>query len=269
MSSKKKSLSLSSKEAEKSVGESIQISHLLSTGLIAYPELFDLLPTIINALDNGQVIHTNSISSIEIRNFLEKLFKALPLEKSNAGGWLRKKDALSVSGFIMVQLLDFGSIVQPGDLSQSRSISVRAASYLIDTITSFPSLKCELGPLIHNIIDGSAVDLNGIENEEVSNKLERLFQILDLELIENNDENDGYRIPKKNYTVIKEALENIVQIFDKYEKYSKKMNIIGFTEVEKNNKPVEVQSESGSSSESEDSDASIEEDKYNDIKDKR
>ena len=197
------------------------LSSILTFGLISYPDLLDELPTIISGLDKNQSIEIHMISNHELRNFLSILFDLLPLEYRPNNGWSKLKTVTSLSGYIMSHLLESKSIVQPGDLSPSQTLSVRLTTFLLDMVRDIPTLRLELSALLENILLNRSVNIGELENEEVKEKLEKLFLLLGLE--SSPDDDDDYHIPKQKSQIISETLEHIIKLFNVFEKYDKKI----------------------------------------------
>ena len=193
------------KRSEEGIGA---VETLLTLGLLQNSKMLNEFPTLVAALDNGESVNISSISSTSYKELLSSLFAHLPLVKHSDGVWSRS-DGLSVGDYILKLLLDQKSIVQPAELSEGQTSSFQAIPKVLDLLNGFSPLKDELPALFTNLLEGGKIDLDGIQDEDVRNGLQRIFVSLNLE-----NSNSGYEVPSGSAAkIVTEAIKGILRVF--------------------------------------------------------
>ena len=78
-------------------------------------------------------------------------------------------------------MLSLKAIEQPTNLTSSKTQSSRTGSLLlINLIEQFPPLKADIKPLLMNILDGNAVNLSDLDNEDVAEIIAKFLKALGL-----------------------------------------------------------------------------------------
>jgi hypothetical protein len=161
----------------------------LSQGLVQYPELFSELASMLASLDSGEMVNIRAISNEGKRAFLQGLFeKNLPvLLAPQGGGWYKQEGIASVSGFVLMSLLSAKQIVQPTALSPAQALASRTAPlYLLQLLERCPGpqqrreLVADLRGLFSGLERGDAVQLDGLDDEDVAEGLQKLLGALGL-----------------------------------------------------------------------------------------
>lgn len=178
------------------------LSEMLTFGLIKFPALQTELPSLFNALDANRGVNTDSIVDNELKLYLNTLMSFIPfVQFIREEGWckmtsdLQSKD-YQVKQLIVSTLLKEGSILPQSDLSNAQVQSTRFSSVkFLFLVEKFPGLVDELDAMLTNIIDGSAVNLNDIDNEDLVELLEKFLLSLGLMNRVEDDELSGYSLP--------------------------------------------------------------------------
>ncbi len=201
--------SKSNSKDETTSGLSSELNHALLT----IDQFLADFPAILNALDSGEYVNTNNITNETFRNSLNRIMTLIPTVDIHPQlGWYKKERSLSVSGSILKTLLDDKTIKQPTSIDGSERIaSQQAPSLVLKLISEFPDLKNDFPSLLLSILDGNAVQLDDIENEDVRFGLEKLFLCLEL-----TSTRDGFALPEgKKQAVVMASLKHILRSFDK------------------------------------------------------
>lgn len=221
------------------------LGDVITFGLLSFPVLHSELPTMINALDENRGIMTINIDDKELRSYLDNLMTYLPVKHIEREGWCKDNDQLtsnsderghnsaSIRSYILNELLKSGAIVQPSDMTSNQSHSSRfTASKLLNIASKYPSLIPDIQPILSSIYDGGAVNIDELDNEEVSEMLGDFLSSLGLKNSNNDDsdsnssssedseEEEGYQIPSTAITQdIRSRLKYFVDSLDSYNKY--------------------------------------------------
>ena len=199
-----------SKRHRETKDEHSTLGAVLTWGLLQHPVLLIELPQILAAMDQGEVVTVNGISDPSKRAFLSHLFEAhLPVlqEARGAQGWYKEPQITSLSGYILMDLLTTGSIIQPSRLSVSQQHASRSLPlHLLNLNERYPEIRPDLLGLFESIHDGQGVVLDGLENEEIAEGLARVFGSLGLAR-----GIDGWGLPG-NRDDVREAVGCVVQM---------------------------------------------------------
>ena len=187
-----------------------KLASKLSWGFLNFPNLLEELPMMITSLDAFEYLNIGSISDPTYKSFLLDLMADLPVECDPQRGW-SKKEECSINQYVLKSLLVSKSIIQPNELSISESQSYRSGvPKLLSICNRFPDLRFEMQNLIESLLEGVALQLGGIENEDVKEDLTRLFGSLGLEL----DDDDAFVIPSNSRKAfVIESLNHLKNIF--------------------------------------------------------
>jgi hypothetical protein len=195
-----------------SVSSSLDLSSFLNWGFLNHPKQLFELPLLISTLDSGQYVELKRISNDSLRSYLSDLMQFLPVEYLDGKGWLKNSSTKSISGFMLKEMINLKSIKQPNDLDYSERLSsTKPPIVLHDILLNFPSIKNEFSTLIENLLDGNAVQLNDIEDEEIRKSLENFFISIELEY----SKLTGYAVPdeKKKKEIVLKTLKLFLNIF--------------------------------------------------------
>ena len=226
------------------------LANVLTWGLLQFPELFNDIPMIMASLDAGQIISPTSLGNKALGRYLEQLLRHLPLKHLERQGWCKEKDSpiISISGYILNELLLAKSIVQPSDLTPSQLLASRSApAVLRDAVIKYPDLKNDIPALLSNLSEGGSIQLGGMENEEVSEILGGLLTSLGVKVCESDDENDedGSHTVKNTDIVERSALVYMVDAFKCAEVFD---SLGAYNENQSSNQNKETPNSSSSSS---------------------
>eukprot|EP01032_Pedospumella_encystans_P034707 gene34707-39239_t len=171
------------------------------------------IPAIAKSLDDGEYVDVYSISHPFTRGVLGQLMKHLPVLYDAQNGYYKDSINTNVSEFIVRHLTKLQIIKEPRDLSMSEALaSKNVVQKLLELLTTFPDLKDELGGLFATIIDGNAVQLESLDNEDIRDGLEDLFRAIGME-----NSAEGYALPEgRRSELVKEALEHLSGAFEAY-----------------------------------------------------
>ena len=140
----------------------------LCNAVLSFPQLIDDFPSMLAALDQGEVVNIDGISNPGMRNALTEIMSELPLEYAKGEGYFKSSSIISVGGFLLMDLVSKGIIKQPTGLNETEQLSSRLAPlHLLGLLKKYPALKDDLISILDNIMDGGAVDLNGLEDEDI------------------------------------------------------------------------------------------------------
>lgn len=185
---------------------------MLSWGLLMYPQLIRELPMMITALDNFEYLKTDRISNTELKLFLDALMKELDVEYDTLRGWSRREGSTKINETVVSSLVKCEVIFQPKDLTISETLSLRSGmTRLLSLFDQFPDLRFEIKPLLDNLLEGGAIQVGGIDNEDIRDGLAQLLESIGLKL----DEDDTYIIPRgqqREATI--ESLTHLRNIYD-------------------------------------------------------
>lgn len=198
-------------------------SALLSSGILTFPSLFEDFPAMISTIDSGQAVNINKISDKKKASILNRIFSCLPLVNDPNHGWYynNSKTGEKVSSIILKKLLEEKVIKQPKVLNQSELLaSQKAPLALLELFSKFPELLNEIPTLLSSLLDGKAIDVEDIENEDVRDGLESLFKSLDLAF------DSGYVLPSDSRRAIAiEALESLKGLIVSHEQFLSDMEV--------------------------------------------
>lgn len=207
---------------ERKSSEERSFSALLSSGILHFPSLFEDFPAMISTIDSGQAVNIYKISDKKKAFILNKLFSCLPLINDSNYGWhSNSKTGEKISSIILKKLLEEKVIKQPKELNQSELLaSQKAPSTLLVLVSNFPELLNEIPTLLSSLLDGKAIDVEDIENEDVRDGLESLFKSLDLAF------DSGYVLPSDSRrTVTFGALESLKDLIVSHQQFSSDMEL--------------------------------------------
>lgn len=119
---------------------SASISHLLAGCLAQHSQSFNDLPAMMSSLDRNDAVNIDAISDLAYRSTLSSIFAILPLELHAGRGWLKKISTPSVSGFILMAMLEAGAIRQPNALTSAQATSQRAMTKILSGSCNFLTL---------------------------------------------------------------------------------------------------------------------------------
>ena len=209
-------------ERKLSADNSTYFSSLLSSGILSFPSLFEDFPAMISTMDSGQSVNISKISDKKKASILNKLFSYLPLINDPNYGWCyNNPNGEKISSIILKKLLEEKAIKQPKELNQGEVLaSQKAPLALLELFTNFPELLSEMPILLSNLLDGKAVDVEDIENEDVRDGLEKLFKSLDLAI------DSGYVLPyDSRRSAAFEALGSLKDMIVSHERFSSDMEV--------------------------------------------
>jgi hypothetical protein len=201
------------------------LSLVLSGILLDCPDLVAEIPSIFNSLNEEEFVQIKMITDKNMRESLSLLMKYIPgMEEHPHHGWYWKKTSSisSINYSVLGILLSGESITEPKHLTISQQRSSRSAPLLLlDLVKSFPELKTELSSIFHQLLQGTAIQLQDLPDEQLVEGLERLFKSLNIPETE-----DGYAIAyssssKGEYQLLKECVKFYLDILDNYKKYLK------------------------------------------------
>ena len=161
----------------------------LSRGLLEYPDLIVELPSMLSSLDNGEAVNVEAISHEGKRAYLRELMERhLPVllqPQALGGGWCKQQGLASLSDFVVMTLRSTKQIVQPAALTNAQAQASRTTPlYLLSLLEKCPSvpkrqqLVRELCSVFEHLLNGNTVQLDGLEDEDVAEGLERLLRSL-------------------------------------------------------------------------------------------
>ncbi len=169
----------------------MELSSHLTRALLLFPQLLDDIPAMIASLDTGESVNTDAIKDAHMREELVKILRCLPLQYESRSGWYKRPEIVSVGGVLLMELLDAGSIKQPGVLNEAEALASRSAPQrLLTLLASFPELRLELPMLFDSLLDGQALQVDGMDNIDVAAGLRLLLRSLGL-----LESVDGWSIP--------------------------------------------------------------------------
>ena len=174
------SVSKGSSAVDRALGEH------LSRGLLEYPDLIVELPSMFSSLDNGEAVNVEAISHegkrAYVRELMEKHLPVLLQPQALGGGWCKQQGLASLSDFVVMTLRSTKQIVQPAALTNAQAQASRTAPlYLLSLLEKCPSvpkrqqLVRELCSVFEHLLSGNTVQLDGLEDEDVAEGLERLL----------------------------------------------------------------------------------------------
>ncbi len=185
----------------------------LTYGFLRFPRGFEELTEMITALDAGESVNLLNISDPDYRDWLIQVVSYLPVEYSETrGGFNKSPDCLSLSGIVLWKLLELNVIKQPSTLSDPETVSFRSMQLAMDMTVASPTLIFELPIILTNLIDGNAMKLDGISDDDLREQLERLLIMVDMK----PDPIDGsFCLPskKKDSKFSYDALINLRNVF--------------------------------------------------------
>lgn len=189
--------------------ESSIIGSLLAIGLISHPQLNDEVSVLISSLDAGKqiVIHRETTDPAQL--FLIKLLNCLPVECRDNRIWSKQLACPSVAKFILSDLLGSMYIKQPRELSEPERSSSRAVYDIIPLLQKFPTLSADLIELLRNLSIGEAVDIGGLESDEIKDSLSAFFRSLGID----SEDDSVYIVPKVSEPA--EALRIVISAIEK------------------------------------------------------
>ncbi len=155
------------------------LSSHLTVALLHFPQLLDDFPSIIASLDSGESVNVEAIQDIGLRDALTNVLRCLPVKYEQHSGWYKLPEVVSVGGILLMELLNAGSIKQPSALSEAETLASRTAPLrLLTMLGRFPELRADLPGLLDSLLDGQALQLDGLENQEVADQLTQLLRAL-------------------------------------------------------------------------------------------
>jgi len=199
-------------------GQCCSLARELAFLLVDMPDLVRDLPSIAKSLDVGEYVALDQIRDQRRRTALVGLMSFLPV-RQDSQGWCKATEHTEVSASLMGALCEAGAAKLPRELSESESLSTRYASTnLLGILESFPDLRFELRGLLGALSEGSAVDLEELENEDIREVLEKLFRVMGLTYSP-----EGYSLPQgwKRESVCG-VLEHTGAVFEQLEQRAEK-----------------------------------------------
>jgi hypothetical protein len=227
-STKEKKVSSRKSSKEKKVARSKDITDdglalVLNGILLDCPELIEEIPSIFHSLNEEEFVQIKMITNKTMRESLCLLMTYIPgMEEHPQHGWYWKKTSnCSVNYSVLDELLSGHSIIEPKCLSISQQRSSRSAPLLLDLVKSFPELKTELSSIFHQLLQGTAVQLQDLPDEQLVEGLERFFKSLNIP-----ETLDGYGISQNSSSkgereLLEESVKFYLDILDNYKKYLK------------------------------------------------
>lgn len=211
-SKKKSHKSSKSKELDCHLGDA------LTKALLTSPKLLDEFPQIVNALDKGEYINIDGISNIPARECLIEVFNNISIVRndSQGHGWYRHAKNEKIASHILRVLGDAKVIKDPKKLESSEIQSSRIAPLqLLSMIQSFPNFVTEVPIIIDQILEGHAVQLDEISDDELARGVGKLF--ITLGLVHTDD---GLDVPtgKREGDQVIDCLEHFEEIFKSYKR---------------------------------------------------
>lgn len=189
----------------------------LTQALLTCPKLLEELPQMALALDKGEFINLEGISNVPMRESLIQVFNNIPIvSKDNTGqGWYRNTKDKRITSYIMNSLTGCKVIRDPRKLDSSQSTTSRIpAIHLLSLVQQFPNIVSELPVIIDQILEGNAVALENIADEDLGEALEKLLKSLGLV-----QTRDGLDIPSgREGDHVVDCLEHFEEIFKAYER---------------------------------------------------
>ncbi len=219
-SKKKSHKSSKSKELDTKFGRYLDchLADALTKALLTSPKLLDEFPQIVNALDKGEYINIDGISNIPARECLIEVFNNISIVRndSQGHGWYRHAKNEKIASHILRVLGDAKVIKDPKKLESSEIQSSRIAPLqLLSMIQSFPNFVTEVPIIIDQILEGHAVQLDEISDDELSIVFRKLF--ITLGLVHTDD---GLDVPtgKREGDQVIDCLEHFEEIFKSYKR---------------------------------------------------
>ena len=158
------------------------LTQLLSVGMVLFPQLNHELSGILMALDSGKQFHllNKTENKNKFHSFLLKLFQLLPLKEESNNLWKKKDYTTNIRRYVMNHLLQSKTIIQPNILMKlsSETLVMNASNVILPLMMKYPTLWNDINPLLHNFIAGEAVDVSGIEIQEIKDGLCSFFQAI-------------------------------------------------------------------------------------------
>jgi hypothetical protein len=203
-------------EQQSAAAQSNTLSAFLNASILKRPSLLDEIPHIAKSLDDGEYITVETIGDTVLKSFLSKLLTFLPVLFDPNNGWYKNARHVNVSAVIMQLLSNEGSIRKPSAMNMSESYaSQNTTTKLLSLVTKFPDLKGELQGLLTSVIQGSCVQLDDLDNEDIRDALEEFFRAVGLECSAS-----GYGLPEgRRHDMIKEAMGHLAYVFAQYMQY--------------------------------------------------
>jgi hypothetical protein len=168
------------------------------------------------ALDKGEYINIDAISNVSMRDSLNDVFSHVPiLSKDKDGhGWYRNVKDKKIASYILNSLSESKVIRDPRKLDSGQSQASRIPPLqLLALVEKFPNISNELPIIIDQILDGNAVQLEQISDEELGEAIEKLLKSLGLV-----QTRDGLDVPKdkREANHVINCLEHFEEIFKSY-----------------------------------------------------
>jgi len=155
------------------------LSSHLTVALLHFPQLLEDFPSIIASLDSGESVNVEAIQDIGLRDALTNVLRCLPVKYEQHSGWYKLPEVASVGGILLMELLNAGSIKQPSALSEAETLASRTAPLrLLTMLGRFPELRADLPGLLDSLLDGQALQLDGLENQEVADQLTQFLRAI-------------------------------------------------------------------------------------------
>lgn len=147
----------------------LNLGKVLGSTLVAHPSLFQELPGLLAALDEGKQIFLQD-SQDPLQHAMIVVLRALPTNCSSKSLWT-KGECSSLRSFILDELLTSSYIIQPQNLAVHERLAVISAKSLLHMLENHPEILSDLTSLFENLLDGEGLDLSGLENLELREEL--------------------------------------------------------------------------------------------------
>ncbi len=157
----------------------------MTWGVINFPHLIDELPELIRSISDGEDIAINEISNIKLRQFFQSLIE----DFKNLSNKLHLSDHSRLDDMLINILEKSGVCKDVKDLSVVESLSFRSmVPRLLHILTQFPLMKEEMKSFFENLLLEGAVDLDGVDNQDLKEELVSFLKSLGMQIdLEENE----------------------------------------------------------------------------------
>jgi hypothetical protein len=190
------------------------LASLLNWAILGQPNLMSELPQVLKSLDDGEYVDISAIRDSMARSILGELMHLLPVLYNEPNGWYKRTENTNVTKQVLSELQSQHVILPATDLSMSQSLASKNVMLkLMVLLSSFPDLKGEFSGLLATLLDGNAIQVEALDNEDIRDGLEDIFKAMGLERTA-----DGYGIPEgRKEELVREAIEHLVEVFKSHD----------------------------------------------------
>jgi hypothetical protein len=190
------------------------LASLLNWAVLGQPKLMSELSLVLKSLDDGEYVDISAIRDSATKTALGELMRLLPVLYNEPNGWYKQTERTNVTQYVLSELLTHHAILPATDLSMSQSLASKNVMLkLMVLLSSFPDLKGEFSGLLSTLLDGNAIQVDALDNEDIRDGLEDIFKAMGLERTR-----EGYGIPEgRKEELVREAIEHLVEVFDSYD----------------------------------------------------